>query len=350
MRKTAQIGVGLVISLLALWLAFRGANLAQMAGALRNANYFYLVPAVGLTGLGLIFRALSWRVILAGRVPYRRVFDAMNEGYLLNSLLPLRLGEFGRAYLISHASSLTAVQALSSVIVERVIDLLMLVVLLAAFLPRVAGLGIAREVAFASMAAGVAALAVLVLLARNRVRLLRWTRGLLGRLHIVRLSPDRWERRVGSFVDGLAVLQDARRAALAAFWSSLAWVAAGFSAWVLLRAFVPAAQPSVGFFVLTIVGLGNAVPSAPSSAGVFEFVIVQALSLFAVEHNTALGYALVWHAVQIGLALVLGGLALSSEGESVAHLARAAQSLLSRARDSDDPVGPAVPIDAAPEQ
>ena len=349
MRKTAQIGVGLVISLLALWLAFRGADLAQMAGALRNANYFYLLPAVALTGLGLVFRALSWRVILAGQVPYRRVFDAMNEGYLLNSVLPLRLGELGRAYLISHDRPLTVAQALSSVIVERVIDLLMLVVLLAAFLPLVAGL-IAREVALASMAAGLAALAVLVLLARNRTRLLSWTRRVLGRLHIAWLSPDRWERRLGSFLDGLSVLQDGRRAATAAFWSGLAWVAAGFSAWVLLRAFVPDAWPAMGFFVLMIVGLGNAVPSAPSSAGVFEFVVVQALALFAVEHNTALSFALMFHAVQIGLALVLGGLALSSEGESIAHLAQAAQSLLSRGSAPEDPVAAAAPVDAAPEQ
>ena len=349
MRKTAQIAVGLIISLLALWLAFRGADLTQMAGALRNANYFYLVPAALLTFLGLIFRALSWRVILDGRVPYRRVFDAMNEGYLLNSVLPLRLGELGRAYLISHNTPLTVSQALSSVVVERVIDLLMLFVLLAAFLPLVAGLGIAQSVAIGAMLTGLAALVILVVLARSRTPLLRLVRAVFTRLHLKWLDPDRWEGRIGSFLDGLSVLRDGRRAGLAAFWSGMAWVAAGYSAWLLLLAFVPTARVAMGFFALTIVGLGNAVPSAPSSAGVFEFVVVQALALFAVEHNTALSYALVFHAVQIGLILVFGGLALSGEGESIGHLAQAAQALLTRGRAPDQAA--AVPAtDAAPEQ
>ncbi len=72
MRKTAQILIGLIISLLALWLAFSSVDLNQMVTALREANYFYLVPAVALVWLGLVFRAQSWRVILGGRVPLRR--------------------------------------------------------------------------------------------------------------------------------------------------------------------------------------------------------------------------------------------------------------------------------------
>lgn len=176
MRKTAQIAGGLIISLLALWLAFRSANLAQVAQALREANYFYLLPAALLVWLGLVFRALSWRVILGGQVPYARVYHAMNEGYLLNNLLPFRLGEFGRAYLISRGSrgSVTAAQALSSVVVERVIDLLMILMLLLAYLPQLAGLGLGTSFAIVSGLIGGTGLFALVLLARNQALVLRW--------------------------------------------------------------------------------------------------------------------------------------------------------------------------------
>src|SRR6476646_1770704 len=140
MRKNAQLIMGLVVSLVALALAFRGADLGVMAGALRKANYFVLAVGIVFYIAGLFFRALSWRVLLGKRVPYLRAFEALNEGYLLNNLLPFRLGEIGRAYLVSRRNNIPALEALSSIVVERVIDLLMVVILLVSFLPIVGGL------------------------------------------------------------------------------------------------------------------------------------------------------------------------------------------------------------------
>ncbi len=334
MRKTAQIAVGLVISLLALWLAFRSANLALVAQALREANYFYVLPAAVLIWLGLVFRALSWRVILDGQAPLRRVYDAMNEGYLLNNVLPFRLGEFGRAYLISRGSRgrVTPAQALSSVVVERVIDLLMILVMLLAFLPQLAGLGLGPTFAALSGLIGALALAGLVFLARQQGLVLRLARGVFERLKL--RDPAAWEARVVSFLNGLAVLQDPRRAFLAAMWSGLAWVAAGFGAWVLLLGFVPGAAATMGFFVLLGVGLGQAIPSAPGAAGVFEVAAVLALGVFGVPNNLALSFALVFHLLNLVLTSALGGLALAGEGETIAHLAQSAQAMLSGARQA----------------
>jgi glycosyltransferase 2 family protein len=364
-RKTAQVVIGLVISLLALGLAFWGADLAQVVQALREANYFYVLPAVALAWLGLYARALSWRVILGGRVPYRRVFDALVQGYLLNNVLPFRLGEFARAYIVSRsrgpaggpqrsASSLSATQALSSVIVERLIDLLMLIVLLAVFLPLVAGLPLARNFAIGSTIVGLAALATLVLMARYRQRVQALARTVLDRLRFSWL-PSRWlHERLANFLDGLGVLQNPRRALLAAFWSSTAWLAAGLGAWLMLRAFVPDASWVMGFFVLTLLGLGVAVPSAPGSIGVFQAVAVLALSVFNVDHSRALSFGLVFHASQLGLTSVLGSLALAREGESLGELVRAAQSLWAGARNgrpspADAPASNAEAMDAGPQ-
>jgi uncharacterized protein (TIRG00374 family) len=332
-RRAAQILLGLAISVLAFGLAFRGADAARVFDALRKANYFWIVPSALLIALGLLFRALSWRVILGRRIPLTRVFDVTNEGYLLNNLLPLRLGEFGRAYLISRHGDLPPLQALASVLVERVIDLLMIVVLLLAFLPTITGLNVARNVVFGSIAVGLGALVALVVAARERDWMLRLARAVLHR--IPRLHPGRWEARLAALLDGLAVLRDPRRAFTAAFWSGLAWVAAGLGAWALLRAFFPGAGVPVGFFVLTLVGLGIAVPSAPGAAGVWEFAIVQALSVFQVERSAALSYAIAFHLVHIGVTTLLGGLALAREGETLAHLARSAQALLARTRGAE---------------
>jgi uncharacterized protein (TIRG00374 family) len=341
-RKTAQVIIGLAISALALVLAFWGADPAQVSGALREANYLLLLPGLGLVWAGLYMRAASWRAILGFEVPFRRVYDAMNEGYLLNNLLPLRLGELGRAYLISRGSAVPVYRALSSVVVERVIDLIMAVVLLMAFLPFVAGLEWAQTLALSSVALGVAAIAVLIVIARNQPRLVRLAREVLHRLgrRLSWLHAERWTARVESGLSGLSVFQDPRRALAAAGWSMLTWVAGGVGAWITLLAFMPDATIVMGFVVLTIVALAAAVPSAPGSAGVYELTVVQVLAVFGVDQNRALSFGLVHHVMQIALIMVLGGLALAREGETVAHLARAAQSLVTRPRPVAAPITP----------
>ena len=332
MRKTIQLLVGLVISAVAFWLAFRDVQLALVAEALRKANPFYLAVSVLLVGLGFGSRALSWRAILGMRLAYGRVFDAMLAGFLLNNLLPFRLGELGRAYLIGREPGLTPTQGVSSVLVERLIDLLLVLVILAAFLPLVVGVDLVRNAAGLSALLGAVAVAGLVLMARYRHLALRLLRAILTRLRLPWLSPERWEPRAAEFLDGLAVLQDPRRAITATFWSAGAWVCAGLGAWLLLLALLPGATLTMGFFTLAVVGLGIAVPSAPGSAGVFELAAVEALAVFDVDRSLGLTFALFFHLTHVVITSVFGGLALSREGETLGHLARSAQGLMARPR------------------
>ena len=342
MRRNAQLILGLVVSLLALALAFRGADLGVMVGALRKANYFVLAVGVAFYISGLFFRALSWRVLLGRRVPFGRTFEALNEGYLLNNLLPFRLGEFGRAYLVSRRNNLPALEALASIVVERVIDLLMVIILLISFLPLVAGLAGERGAAFTSIGLGAVALIVLITIARNQApvahfvgRVLRWVR-------LRWLDPELWQARAASFLAGLSAVRDPAQALQAAFWSTMAWLAAAVGAYFMLRAFLPSATLTMAFVTLMLTAIGAAVPSAPSSAGVFELVVVQSLLIFGVDKSIGLSFGLALHAVSFLLAVIFGGWALAREGETLAHLAGAAQSLFAGGRPTKTPE-PAAP-------
>lgn len=327
--KSMQWLVGLVVSLAALGLALRGVHIAEMVAALQQTNFVYVAVALGFNYLGLYARAASWYIILERRVPYLRAFWALNEGYLLNNILPLRLGEVGRAYLVSQKQTFSASQALSSVLVERVIDLCMVVGLLGTFLPIVAGLGWARQAALTSVVITLLALGGLFALARSREQALGVFRRVAARLP--RLNRERWELRLGAFIDGMEALRDGRRFAAAAVCSAMAWVCSGVTTSVLLLSLPLHPGSSIwimGFFVLVITGLGAGVPSAPASAGVFELSVVAALKVFNVNSSLALSYALVYHLVFFGLTSILGALALAREGESLAHLVRVAQALL----------------------
>jgi glycosyltransferase 2 family protein len=321
--------VGLAVSLVALGVALRGVHIAEMVAALRQTNYVWVAVALGFDWLGLYFRALSWYIILERRVPYLRAFSALNEGYLLNNILPLRLGEVGRAYLVSRKQTFSASQALSSVLVERVIDLCMVVGLLGTFLPIVAGLEWARQAALTSVVITVLALGGLFALARCREEAL----GVFRRVavHVPRLNRQHWELRLGAFIDGMEALRDGRRFAAAAVCSAMAWVCSGVTTSVLLLSLPLHPGSSIwimGFFTLVITGLGAGLPSAPASAGVFELSVVAALSVFKVDSSLALSYALVYHLVFFGLTTILGAWELAREGESVAHLVQVAQTIL----------------------
>jgi len=328
-RKLTQWTIGLVISAAALALAFRGVRLAEMAEALQRARYIYILPTLALFLVGLLARALSWQVILGGRVAFWRAFTALNEGYFLSNVLPFRLGELGRAYLVSRNHDLSTTRALSSVLVERVIDLCMIVVLFVTVLPQVLGLAWAREAALVAGLLSAAAIGGLLALTHNRALTLRLTRSVFGRIRFAWFSATRWEKRMAALLDGMEAVRDWRRLALAACGSALAWISASVGAWVLLFAFFPAPTLPMGFFVLIISGLGVALPSAPAAVGVFEASTVAALSAFGIEGSAAFTYALTYHALHFGITCLIGAIALAREGETLTHLAQAAQALMS---------------------
>jgi hypothetical protein len=341
-RKSAQWIIGIMISLVALALAFRGVNVAQMAEAFRSARFVYLIPAIVFIFVGQLARAVSWKTILGGKISYWRVFAVLNEGYLLNSILPFRLGELGRAYLITRNQNLRTSQALSSVLVERVIDLCMVLAIFVTVLPQVLGFPWAREAAIVSgLLTGLAIGTLFGIALLKRAWVLLPFYWIAQRISFAK----KFESQLILFLDGLEALRDGRRFLTAAIFSLLAWLCAGLTAWCLLFAYLPlpvtVASFQIAQFVLVISALGVALPSAPASMGVFEASVVAALSVFAVNGSVAFTYALTFHAVILSVTMTLGALALAREGETLAHLAQAAQALMT-ARVAD-PAGEAAP-------
>lgn len=320
-----QWGVGIGISLLALALVFWNVDLAELVTTLQRANYWYLPPALTMILIGQCGRARSWQNILGPGLPFRRVLSALNIGYLINNLLPLRLGEVGRALLIARLQKSSPLRVISSVAVERLIDLCLLVGMAAAFLPLVLGLDWAQRAVLIFFAVAAVGFGGLFFLARSRDLAFKLVHALFGRFGS---AGAVLERRVDELIDGLSVLRDPRRFATAMLWSGLAWVCAGLSAWMLLLAFRPEATPYEGFFVLVVSGLGIAIPSAPGSIGVWQAAVVLALSVFRVESEVALGFAVVHHFSNYGLMMILGAISLAFEGETLGHIVNQARSFV----------------------
>ncbi|HEX9330750.1 MAG TPA: lysylphosphatidylglycerol synthase transmembrane domain-containing protein, partial [Anaerolineales bacterium] len=137
---------GALISILLIAAILYFVDLRAMLNAIRNANYTLLAIALAVGFLWMAVRAIVWRTLLRNRASYQDVFFTIGEGYLLNNFLPFRLGEIGRAFLLSRKSDLQFMEILPTIVIERAMDLGFSAMILLAALPFVVGAGGAGQI------------------------------------------------------------------------------------------------------------------------------------------------------------------------------------------------------------
>jgi uncharacterized protein (TIRG00374 family) len=311
--------IGLAISVAALVLALRGIDLGQVAETLAQAEYVYLVPAtVGMLAY-LFCRAVRWRLLLGPEVSLARCFWITNVGYLVSNVLPFRLGDPARAVVVGQGEEISIAAALSTVVVERVLDMLMVVALLAGVTPFLSEGGGTVGAGLVAGGAALVALATLVFLAFRPDwgrRAARWALG-----WVPRLDSERWERALDELLKGLAPLRSKRRGLALLVWSVLTWGFVVTFYWALMRAFMPRPPVLAAVFLVCVVGLGMAVPSSPSAVGVFHAVARYGLTVpFSVPTAQAVTVAFAIHTFQYVLACLLGLVGLGRESLSLGWL------------------------------
>ncbi len=227
-NQRAALVIGILLSVVLVGAVLAGVDLGRVRAALAGAEYGYLVPAVLLLFVGHFARALRWRALLAGRLPLGRTFNILNISYLFNGVLPFRLGEVARMFLATRADPPVPVfTSLSTILVERLLDLLAVLMLLGGVL---VVLPLPAAVTTAGLTLGLGALAgiaALVVFARRRA----WAFRLLA--VATRLLPflERWgaPAALTRFLDGLQPLASKRGVVMALWWSAVAWAFFGGS-------------------------------------------------------------------------------------------------------------------------
>ncbi|MBN2472244.1 MAG: flippase-like domain-containing protein, partial [Anaerolineae bacterium] len=139
MKRWRNIILGLVLSGVFLWVALRGLDWQSMGAILQTTRWGYLLVAMGIWSIGLGTRAIRWRVLLGNTVSPRATFHILNIGFLINNTLPFRVGELARAYLVGRSDAATSGwAALTTIVAERIIDMLAVVILLVLVIPALA--------------------------------------------------------------------------------------------------------------------------------------------------------------------------------------------------------------------
>jgi len=307
----------LLVSAICLALVLYLADLRRMVEALRLADYRLIALVFLIALVWLAVRGLVWRTLLEEKATYSQVFLTINEGYLLNNILPFRLGELARAYLLGRKAHLEFLEVLPSIIIERFLDLGMATGLLLITLPFVVGGTWAFEAAVSAGLVVCLGLGGLYVLARNR----EWAVALFEKLAARFPTVGRLgSRQVPAFFIGLAVLTDGKRFLRAIAWILLDWLIAMLQFYLIILAFFPGAKPLWGGFTLGVVSLGIAAPSSPGAVGVMELSMVGALSVFGLDRSVSLAAALTAHLVNYILTGFIGAIALFRDGMSLTGL------------------------------
>jgi glycosyltransferase 2 family protein len=327
-----QTLLGLLVSAVALGLLLALSDLDQVAASFRRARPTLLLAAVPLIATSFLTRARAWQLLLPAPVPLGAVFSALSQGYLVNTVLPLRLGDPARALLLARDSGLPALRVLPSVVVERYLDLVFILTLL---LASGAALGVAAVGSLPTTALWVAlvpiqlaaAALVLMLVARHRERLTAALGRAEGPWHAAR-------RLLGDALAGLAVLERPSRFAHASAWLGVTWLQAVAVYWLCLRAFVPAPGVVPVAFGLAVSAFGIALPSSPAGIGVVEAAWTGALTLAGVDQAAAFAFAVSSHALTAAATVLLGGWAMARRGATPASLHRQLRDALPTLRRS----------------
>lgn len=318
-RNWKKLLPGLLISLVCLVLIFYLIDLEEFFQAMRKAKLSLLLVSASLSVIWLLVRGTVWHTLLQGKASYRDTFFTINEGYLLNNLLPFRLGEVGRAYLLSRKAGLSFWQVASTILVERALDLVIASSLFLSTLPFVVGVTWARQAAMIVGTIVAVGLIALYLVARNQAFVISFLDRLSQSWKPVRLLNG---GQIRHFLAGLTVLTDTRRFLTAVMLLSLNWAINIFQYYLMLLAFFPTAKPLWAFFALGSAALGIAAPSSPGSLGVFEAVLVGALAVFGVNPSGAAAFAISLHFIMYASTGSFGIYALIDDGLSLSGLYR----------------------------
>jgi uncharacterized protein (TIRG00374 family) len=295
--RSWQLWIGIAFSIGFFALALRNVDLAETTSALRHVNVLILGAAVASYILSIAAKSVRWQLLLTlHKSPsFRRTFSILSIGQMMNSFLPAHLGDFARAYLMGEAEADSKVYVLGTVAVERLADLLFLLISIALLLSQMIlpdWLALpARDTAM-----GIALLVPIVIL-------LVWQRKFVMRIvarasHFAPLAWREWLVQQTHFAyDSLETARSPRLLVGLFIWTTIVCALSTFTNYLVFLALALSLPVWASLLLLVVLQIGSAIPSSPGRIGVFQYLVILTLSIFAVDKNVALGYSVLLYLV-----------------------------------------------------
>lgn len=300
--KSWRAWVGIAISAVFLYIAFRGQNFGEIRASLGRVELWWLAPALLMYFVGVWIRAVRWSILLRPLTPgvtSRSLFPTVVVGYMANNVLPLRTGEIVRSYLVGQQYGVRKTSVLATIAVERIFDgftmlgFMLAATLFVSFTSQLQHLAIIAFVIFTVLLIG------LFLLTLGGDLIDRLLQLILGPLPI--RVADTVQRMTESFLGGLGVFRNRGDLLRVASYSLLAWLSEASMYYLIARGFSEVIREAMGIAAtLMTTGVANMatlIPSSPGYIGQFEFGVRLVLNgALGVPEAQALAYAILVHA------------------------------------------------------
>ncbi len=308
---------GIIISVLVIYFLLRIVNVNDLRNALISLKIETLILIILLIVLSIAARGMAWRVMIGEKAKFQDSFFAVSVGYMLNNIIP-RSGEIGKAVVMGASTEYGTLHVLSTVVVERALDLAIAAGMLLSTLPLALQMDWLKPIAIILLLIVLIGLIVLFVMANNRQIVHQWITKKGEKNTFVKkyLLPG-----LDSLLNGFSILTKPGQFFLSLFWIGLCWTFWAFMYYLAIRTFVPQAPFWWAIFAQSVLAMGIALPSAPGGVGVFEGAMVGALSVLGVkDQSNSLGLALVLHMIQIVISFILGGIGLLRQGLTLKKL------------------------------
>ncbi len=314
LKDNLMIFVGLLVSLIIILVLLININLDLVWKTIKKIPSLIIIGSVCAITLSSLLRSKAWQVILDKRISYLRSFKSVNEGQMLNTFLPLRLGDLARAFFTSNKSELQFLDIFTTIVIERVYDVLIMLMLLSISLPFILiEVQITNSIIFSLLfiVTVIFLICVLILIPEKLQKI--WN-------FLFKLFPsfNKWGGdKILEVSNSLQILRNGKKFLQITFWMILTWVFALFSIWILLKGFFSDVNIVMPIFLQGVSGLGVSVPSSPGSIGVYEATMGFGLSAFGIDESIAFAFGLLHHFLSILPVVVIGIISLILDGQSL---------------------------------
>lgn len=326
----AKFWIGIGISAFFMVLLFRKIDFRQLGAALLSVDYRYIALAIAFTFISYFLRAVRWRYLLISEktIPLSSLYPATIIGYMANNLLPARLGEFVRAYILAQREQLETPSVFASLVIDRLFDgftvlIMLLITLFTVRLPQ--GM---EDSAMALKAGG----AVMFLLYCGVLLFLfllkhQTMRTLSGVGFLLKPFPKRFSDRLipmlGSFIGGIRLSSRSGHIAAILVSSLLIWTFAVLPVDMTLRSFGINLPITASMFIMVLLVFAVMVPASPGFIGTYHYACFKGLSVFGVPEATSISIALIIHGTAFFPVIIAGFYHLWSNKISLNDIQRA---------------------------
>ena len=312
--SAVRLGLGIALAALFTWLLLQQLDLSQVIDTFKAATGRWVIAALAAFALGYLCRIARWHAMLSGSVPGLRMRVCVGPflaSFAANNVLPFRAGDVMRVFAFNRALGTTSGVVAATLFVERLLDLLMVVVLFAAALQAFdIGPSVVSGVGSTALFAGAAVLLLVLLFPRPFAPAARWA----GRL-VRRVAPRAGARVPDEITKGLATLERLAKGHVMLKllgWSALAWAFEGGVFWFAALALPAVTEPQAAWLALPVATFATLIPSTPGYVGTFDYFTAWAMILLGNAPSAAAAAAFLVHMLLWLPPTVIGGAYLLS--------------------------------------